>query len=159
MKRNSISADPIWEGRWFPVENDYCFVLMPFADVKDLQRVYTNHVKPIIEGRCYLRCERADDIHDVSGVMQSVWESISRARIIIADLTERNSNVFYELGIAHILGKPVIMITQSMNYIPSDLRHLRCIVYEYKPSSINRFEDTLEKTVQRVLSSTIRMSY
>jgi hypothetical protein len=159
LKHNSISADPIWEGRWFPVETDYCFVLMSFADVRDLQKVYVNHVKPTIEGRCQLRCERADDIHDVSGVMQSVWEGINRARIIIADLTERNPNVFYELGIAHTLGKPVIMITQSMDYVPFDLRHLRCIVYEFKPGSINKFEDALEKTVQRVLSSTIGISH
>jgi nucleoside 2-deoxyribosyltransferase len=86
--------------------------------------------------------------------MQSVWESVNRARLIIADMTERNPNVFYELGIAHTLGKPVIMITQSMDYVPFDLKHLRCIVYDYKPGTISRFEQVLEKTVRRVLEST-----
>jgi hypothetical protein len=85
--------------------------------------------------------------------MQSVWESISKASIIIADLTNRNPNVFYELGIAHTLGKPVIMITQSMEFVPFDLRHLRCILYEYKPKSIKKFELILEKTIRAVLSS------
>lgn len=154
VRRTSILANPIWEGRRFDTEADYCFVLMPFADMKDLQRVYTDHIKPVVERRLNLRCERADDIHDISGVMQSVWESINRARVIIAEMTERNPNVFYELGIAHTLGKPVIMITQSMEFVPFDLKHLRCIVYDYKPGAISRFEDSLEKTIRRVLTST-----
>lgn len=154
LQRSSIPATPIWEGRRFDTEADYCFVLMPFADLKDMQRVYGDHIKPVVERRCNLRCERADDIHDISGVMQSVWESINRARIIIAEMTERNPNVFYELGIAHTLGKPVIMVTQSMEFVPFDLKHLRCIVYDYKPGAISKFEDALEKTVRRVLAST-----
>jgi type II secretory pathway predicted ATPase ExeA len=154
LRRNSIYASPIWEGRAFPTESDYCFVLMPFSDTLDLQKVYQDHVKPVLEKRCGLRCERADDIYDISGVMQSVWEGINRARLVIADLTGRNPNVFYELGIAHTLGKPVIMLTQSMEFVPFDLRHLRCIVYEYKPGSINKLQRDLEKTVHRVLSGT-----
>lgn len=154
VRRNSISATPIWEGRAFPMERDYCFVLMPFSDTADVQKVYRDHVKPVLENRCGLRCERADDIYDISGVMQSVWEGINRARLVIADLTERNANVFYELGIAHTLGKPVIMLTQSMDFVPFDLRHLRCIVYEYKPGNIERLEQALERTIRRVLSST-----
>ncbi|HHT9116758.1 MAG: sigma-54-dependent Fis family transcriptional regulator [Planctomycetes bacterium] len=152
IKKVSIPADPIWEGRWIPIETDYCFVLMPFSDVSDVQNVYQQHIKPVAEGRCRLRCERADDIHDISGIMQSVWESINRARFVIADLTGRNSNVFYELGIAHTLGKPVIIVTQSLDFVPFDLRHLRCIIYEYKPGKIKKFEESLEKTIRRVLS-------
>lgn len=153
LRRTTIPATPIWEGRSFPTEGDYCFVLMPFGDIADLQKVYKDHVKVVLEDRCGLRCERADDIYGISGVMQSVWEGINRARVIVADLTGRNPNVFYELGIAHTLGKPVIMLTQSMDFVPFDLRHLRCIVYEYKPKEIERLEKTLEKTVRTVLSA------
>jgi hypothetical protein len=153
LRRGTIAADPIWQGRWIPSERDYCFVLMPFAEAHDLQEVYARHVRPVVEERCRLRCERADDIHDVSGIMQSVWESINRARFVIADLTDRNPNVFYELGIAHTLGKAVIIITQSMEYVPFDLRHLRCIVYSFKPGRIEKFEETLEKTIRTVMSS------
>lgn len=154
LRRNAVSADPIWEGRSFPTESDFCFVLMPFSDDADIQKVFQNHVKPVLEQKCGLRCGRADDIYDISGVMQSVWEGINRARLIVADLTGRNPNVFYELGIAHTLGKPVIMLTQSMDFVPFDLRHLRCVVYEYKPTSITRLEGALERTVKTVLSAT-----
>ena len=158
LRETTIPASPIWEGRSLPTEEDYCFVLMPFAELADVQKVYWDHVKPVLEGRCGLRCERADDIYDISGVMQSVWEGINRARLIVADLTGRNPNVFYELGIAHTLGKPVIMLTQSMDFVPFDLRHLRCVVYDYKPKDIERFEKALERTVRTVLSSTSEAS-
>jgi hypothetical protein len=152
LNRVTIAASPIWEGRRFVTDLKVCFVLMPFGDSSDLQNVYFDHVKPIIE-RLGLRCERADDIHDISGVMQSVWEGINRAGIVIADMTGRNPNVFYELGIAHTLGKPVIMITQSMDFVPFDLKHLRCIVYDYKPAKISRFEEALRKTISTVLET------
>jgi hypothetical protein len=152
VRATSIAAQPIWQGRRFGTRYDYCFVLMPFGDVRDLQAVYRDHVRPVIE-RCGLRCGRADDIYDVSGVMQSVWEGINRARLVVADLTERNANVFYELGIAHTLGKPVIMLSQSIDFVPFDLRHLRCIVYTYTPRGADQLEQALERTIKTVLSS------
>ena len=152
IRNNSINASPIWDGRNFPTVSDYCFVLMPFADTYDIQKVYQDHVKLVLESRCGLRCERADDIYDIRGVMQLVWEGINRARLVVADLTGKNANVFYELGIAHTLGKPVVILTQSMEFVPSDLRHWKCIVYEYKPRTISKLETDLEKTVKRVLS-------
>jgi hypothetical protein len=126
---------------------------MPFGEGHDLQRVYRNHVKPVV-GQLGLVCERADDLYDVRAVMQNVWESINRARVIIAEMTERNPNVFYELGIAHTLGKPVIMITQSIEqYVPFDLKHLRSIEYQFKPGEIEKFEQALRRTIQTVLST------
>lgn len=148
----SIVASPIWENRRFNTENELCFVLMPFAGIDDLQKVYGEHIKPTVE-KSGMRCIRADDIYDVSGVMQSIWETINKSRVVIAEMTGRNPNVFYELGIAHTLGKPVIMITQSMDDVPSDLRHLRCIKYEYKPRAIERFEDALIKTLTTILQT------
>jgi hypothetical protein len=151
LRATSIMAQPIWQGRRFATKHDYCFVLMPFGDMRELQAVYRDHVKPTIE-RSGLHCERADDIYDVSGVMQSVWEGINRARLIVADLTERNANVFYELGIAHTIGKPVIMLSQSIDFVPFDLRHLRCITYTYTPPGITKLEEALERTLKTVLS-------
>lgn len=76
-----------------------------------------------------LRCRRADDIWESPAVIQDVVSLIDKSRIVISDCTGRNPNVFYETGIAHALGREVILITQNPEDIPFDLRHLRYVPY------------------------------
>lgn len=76
-----------------------------------------------------LRCRRADDIWENPAVIQDVVSLIDRSRVVICDCSTRNPNVFYEIGIAHTLGREVILITQSADDIPFDLRHLRYVQY------------------------------
>jgi hypothetical protein len=76
-----------------------------------------------------LRCRRADDIWENPAIIQDVVSLIDRSRVVICDCTGRNPNVFYEAGIAHTLGREVILITQNDQDIPFDLRHLRYIRY------------------------------
>lgn len=78
---------------------------------------------------CGLRCRRADDIWENPAVIQDVVSLIDKSRIVICDCTGRNPNVFYEAGIAHTLGREVILITQNADDIPFDLRHLRYVQY------------------------------
>ena len=76
-----------------------------------------------------LRCRRADDIWENPAVIQDVVSLIDRSKVIVCDCTDRNPNVFYEIGIAHTLGREVILITQIAADIPFDLRHLRYVRY------------------------------
>jgi hypothetical protein len=76
-----------------------------------------------------LRPRRADDIWENPAIIQDVVALIDRARVVICDCTGRNPNVFYEAGIAHTLGREVILITQADHDIPFDLRHLRYVRY------------------------------
>lgn len=76
-----------------------------------------------------LRCRRADDIWENPAIIQDVVSLIDRSRIVVCDCTGRNPNVFYEAGIAHTLGREVILITQNDQDIPFDLRHLRYVRY------------------------------
>jgi len=76
-----------------------------------------------------LRCRRADDIWENPAIIQVVVSLIDRSKIVICDCTGRNPNVFYEIGIAHTLGREVILITQAEADIPFDLRHLRFVKY------------------------------
>ena len=89
-----------------------------------------------------LRCRRADDIWENPAIIQDVVSLIDRSRIVICDCTNRNPNVFYEAGIAHTLGREVILITQNEHDIPFDLRHLRYIRY------LNNGEGRVELGVQ-----------
>jgi hypothetical protein len=76
-----------------------------------------------------LRCRRADDIWENPAIIQDVVSLIDRSKVVICDCTGRNPNVFYEIGIAHTLGREVILITQADTDIPFDLRHLRYVRY------------------------------
>ena len=76
-----------------------------------------------------LRCRRADDIWENPEVIQDVVSLIDHSQVVICDCSGRNANVFYEIGIAHSLGREVILITQNAADIPFDLRHLRYVEY------------------------------
>lgn len=131
-------------------EEDLCFIVMPFS-VESLNIVYEDFVRPTLEDRCKLRSERGDDVFGSNVVMDDITNSIRRARLIIADLTGRNPNVFYEVGIAHALNKQVLLMTQSIDDVPFDLRHRRALVYEYSPRGCKKLEKDLFENVQSIL--------
>src|SRR5271157_2485336 len=139
---NSIIISPVFQGRNFEPEEALCFVLMPLRE--PFISIFENNVKPTVL-KLGLNARKADDISSNRPVIEDVWASINRARLIIADLTGRNPNVFYELGIAHTLGKEVVMITQQMEDVPFDVFHFRVIHYKY-PSGIEEFEKKLSET-------------
>ncbi|MFD2937782.1 hypothetical protein [Spirosoma flavum] len=76
-----------------------------------------------------LDCKKADDIWINTTFIQDIFELIFTSHVVIADFTDKNPNVFYEIGIAHTLGKTVIPITQSIADVPSDLGHHRALKY------------------------------
>jgi hypothetical protein len=92
-----------------PVKRLDVFVLMPFKH--DMLPVYEDHIKPTC-ANMELTVRRADDFFTVDSVVRDVWKAITVARLIVADCTDRNPNVFYEIGLAHAIGKPTILLTQ-----------------------------------------------
>ena len=147
-----LEVSPIFTRRDFrSPPTELCFVLMPFRE--ELKPIYDDHIKKVI-AEFGLECLRADDFFNVSSIIEDMWENIFVARLMIADLTGKNPNVFYEVGVAHALGKNVILITQSIDDVPFDLRHLRHIQYEYTPRGMREFEEQLRQTVTTVLGQT-----
>jgi hypothetical protein len=98
-----------------------------------------------------LTVRRADDFFTAHAVIQDLWQAIVSARLIVADCTDRNPNVFYEIGLAHTLGKPTILLTQNSEDVPFDLRHLRYFTYQLTPRGMREFETKFKETVQNVL--------
>ena len=78
---------------------------------------------------------RADELFSTGSVMEQIWEQIRKAKILLADLTGKNPNVFYELGLAHAIGKPVVFTSGNLEDVPFDLRHLRVIIYDIRDPS------------------------
>lgn len=77
-------------------------------------------------------------------------EKINEAELIIADVTGRNPNVFYELGMAHVVKDKVVLITQNIGDVPFDLRHFRYIVYRPTPKGTAKLRKTLLETISAI---------
>jgi hypothetical protein len=148
----SISPAVDRKGMEPDVVENVCFVVMPFS-IESLNIVYEDFIRPTLEDRCHLRSERGDDVFGSNVIMDDITKSIRRARLIIADLTGRNPNVFYEVGIAHALNKQVLLMTQSIDDVPFDLRHRRALVYEYSPRGCKKLEQALYENVQNMLEN------
>lgn len=106
------------------------FMIMPFRE--ELDSIYKNMIIPTVNDM-NLTIKRGDDFNSVSGqIISEVWAAINACRLVIVETTQENANVYYELGIAHTLGKPAILLTQGKEIedFPFDIRHLRFIVYE-----------------------------
>lgn len=132
------------------VDPKLCFIVMPFGP-EELTDVYEYFVKPSIETNCGLKCERGDDVFGSNVIMDDIRLSIERARLVVADLTGRNPNVFYEVGIAHTLNKEVLLLSQSMSDVPFDLRHRRVLVYDYTPKGCKKLERNVADNINAII--------
>jgi hypothetical protein len=132
-----------------PNQHPKCFMIMPFG-IQDLDDLYNEFILPVLVD-CKLDCARGDDIFGSNVVMDDVKAAIARADLVIADLTGQNPNVFYEVGIAHTLERPVLLLSQSLEDIPFDLRNRRILPYEYTPMGCKRLEAKLKEHVLAML--------
>lgn len=107
------------------IDSNLISVMMPFdAQFDDVYKT----IQTATSERT-MKCLRADDIWEHDHVIQDIVSLINRSQVVVCDCSGRNPNVFYEIGIAHTLGRDVILITQNKEDIPFDLRHLRYIQY------------------------------
>lgn len=129
--------------------SDSCFVMQPFSP--PLGTYYSSIYKPAIE-KAGLKAVRADaDLFGTGKIIDQVWRGISEAKVLVAELTSRNPNVFYELGLAHALNKPVVLISASEDDVPFDLRHIRVIYYDNTDPFWG--SKLLEKVAENILSA------
>jgi len=93
----------------------------------DFKKVYRTIRKAVTD--LGLKCKRADDVWQSAAIMQDVVDLIAASHVVIIDCSQQNPNVFYEMGIAHTIGRDVIPITQSDTDVPFDISHLRYVKY------------------------------
>lgn len=136
------------KGRHF--ENDM-FVIMPFA--APFAPVYTDVIRPLA-AELKLTVLRGDELSSSRGsIIEEVWAALNACRFVIAEITGGNDNVFYELGIAHTLNKPAVLITQAAtpDGVPFDIRHLRYLSYQNSREGMLRLRTDLQTVVARLL--------
>jgi|CXWL01.1.fsa_nt_gi hypothetical protein len=102
------------------------FVIMPFGEGFD--EIYGLFIAGAVSDAGY-DVIRADDIRSQQNILKDIVGGLAESAVVIADLTGSNANVYYELGLAHGLGKRVILLTQHVDELPFDLRSYRVIPY------------------------------
>lgn len=126
-----------------PVEKNRCFVIMPFKD--ELDYIY-GVIKQGLNKAGYI-CNRVDEIGGATPIINKILTEILQSRYIIADLTDCNPNVFYELGIAHSFkeAQNIIILKQQGSKVPFDITHLTYI--EYDPNNVKYLTSAILKEI------------
>lgn len=123
------------------------FMLLPFRE--NFQRIYEEHIKPVVESRgCIIK--RGDDFFSGKPIMHEIWSAIYNAKLIIAECTDRNPNVFYELGMTHTINRPAVVITQKKEDIPFDIQQFRWIEYQDTAEGRERLEHELRNALEKL---------
>ncbi len=123
------------------------FVAIPSGEPFD--SVYTDLIeKPLTDAG--FQVVRAQDLVTARDIIADIVEGIQRADIVVADLTDLNPNVFYEVGLAHARTKPVVLLTQDIDEVPFDLRQYRVIQYGVDYRKFQHGVEQLSDTVSRV---------
>ena len=117
-------------------EKKKCLVIMPCSDTSSCDRkewlaIFEEFIKPAVEESGFnYQCIRANPVH--GRINESVIDELNRSELVIADLTDKNPHVFYELGIRHGLRDKTILISQKVNDIPADFRDYIHVIYGWR---------------------------
>jgi len=128
------------------------FMVMPFSD--DIVRQgYEHCVKPVFK-RKGIEIRKADEIFSVNPIYDDIVQEIQNAQIIVVDISTKNTNVFYELGIAHTLkqSQTIILTHDEIKETPFDIAHFRIIHYDNTIEGSTRLREVLERTIDYILA-------
>jgi hypothetical protein len=117
------------------------FVAMPFA--KEFDGVYTA-IKHASEN-LGLDTTRVDELYEPGPIIQQIFRGIAESDFVVAEISSKNANVYYEVGLAHCVRKPTLLLAnkETINEIPFDVRHNRLLVYD--KNNIGQLEETLTR--------------
>lgn len=116
------------------------FVVMPLSD--EFAWVFDDLIVPALRAANY-EIFRSDTEMDQQNIMRDIVENIIRRDLIIAEITSLNPNVMYELGMAHALRRPTLMLTQDLSSAPFDLRAYRLTAYSDNYREMDRVRSLL----------------
>lgn len=117
--------------------------------------MYEKIIKPPLIESGY-EVSRADSLKDRTNILKKIILGMRNADIIIADLTDNNANVFYELGICHARSKNVIMITQNISLVPFDLKQYVLDSYTKDIDDVEKFQISLKGLLKDMDESSIK---
>lgn len=108
------------------IDSNLVFVLTPFGK----NEFSTFNVIQMVIARYGFRCVRGDEEFVKGDILPHIVSLIVRCRFVVANISGRNPNVYYELGIAHALGKPTILVSRGLKNVPFDLQSKNIVIFE-----------------------------
>jgi hypothetical protein len=114
------------------------------------QELYDDVIKPVVD-QFHLTAFHAGEISGPGLILDDIVRGIVEATVVIADITPTNENVFYELGYAHALRKPTILLVEKGKVLPFDISGYRCLFYENSIGGKRRLVEGLRKHLEAVL--------
>lgn len=127
---------------------------MPFSSTnrctsEQWTEIFNNVHKPAVTGsRLGYRCVRSDI--RTGAFIKDILMQLNQADVVLADLTDMNPNVFYELGVRHTLKNRTILVSQTMDDVPSDLRQYGVITYETTPNGVVEYKKNLNNLLRDI---------
>ena len=101
---------------------------------------------------------RLDQEAVAGSITEQLYQRIETSDLIICDITHSNPNVMYELGYAHALRKPVILISERLEHMPFDIRSVRAFIYSKELRDTAAFRNQLEDAIRDAISNPERFS-
>jgi len=129
-------------------ERPRAFVAMPFQE--PFNTLYREVIKPEADERGF-SVIRVDEISGPGIIFEDIKREIGEAKVVIAEITAPNQNVFYELGYAHALNKPTILLAQRGKELPFDIKSYRVIFYDDTIGGKPEVERNLRKHLHAIL--------
>lgn len=133
-----------------------CFIVMPFDQKRNF--LYDYAIKPALERHpeFVFNFIRADESLTVGKISDEINEAIKDSDVIIADITENNRNVFYELGYAHAYSRKAILLIEEVKgeklNIPFDIQDFRCHTYSFSKEGFEKIQKRINKLLSNILS-------
>lgn len=128
-------------------ERPKAFVVMQFT--QPFNELWRSVVEPICRHKG-IDAKRADDDYGPGMIIADVVARIRESAVVIAEITPTNANVYYEVGYAHALGKPTILIAEKGTKLPFDISGFRVLMYENSIDGKAKFEEGLVKHLEAV---------
>lgn len=148
-RRTKMIVEPVFGNIDYSIIPKSIFLIMPFRES------WSNDTFDVIQDIAHMaKCSliRGDDLFEPAVIVDDIWREINRAEIVIADITIHNANVFYEIGIAHTLGKRVILIRQDDGQeAPFDINLWRYYDYNLSPINVKKFKEKMVLLINKIL--------
>ena len=143
-------AESVLHGESVEISPGTGFVLLPHVD--EFREIYKYAIRPAMEANG-LVVKKAEDIYRPGSILAQVWQEILTSEVIVADVSDRNPNVIYELGLCYGVRRCPILLVRDPSELPFNLRSLRYIEYKNTASGTADLKDTLSACIEEFLAA------